>query len=48
MIWIVGITVFADMRAAIEHYLSQVKDRPQSVKFSNLYHRLGRIAWRLP
>jgi hypothetical protein len=34
---------FGLMRAAIEHYLKEVKDRPQSVKYSNLYHRLGRI-----
>ena len=34
---------FGLMRAAIAHYLSEVKDRPESVKYSNLYHRLGRV-----
>lgn len=35
---------FGLMRTAIEHYLKEVRDRPESVKYSNLYHRLGRIA----
>jgi hypothetical protein len=34
---------FGLMRTAIEYYLQEVKDKPVSVKYSNLYHRLGRI-----
>jgi hypothetical protein len=34
---------FGLMRAAIEHYLKEVKGRAELVKYSNLYHRLGRI-----
>ena len=31
------------IRTAIEHYLGAVKDRPESTKYANLYHRLGRL-----
>ena len=36
---------FRLMRAAVVHYLKQpeVQDGPESVKYSNLYHRLGRL-----
>lgn len=32
------------IRVAIGHYLREVTDPATSVKYSNLYHRLGRIA----
>ena len=32
---------FALLREAVLHYLEAVKDKPESVKFSRLYHRLG-------
>lgn len=32
------------IRIAIGHYLQVVKDKPESTKYSNLYHRLGRIS----
>jgi hypothetical protein len=35
---------FRLLREAVSTHLQQVKDTPDSVKFSNLYHRLGRIA----
>jgi predicted Zn-dependent peptidase len=35
---------FSLLRTAVAHYLREVQDRPESVKFSNLYHRLGRLA----
>ena len=36
---------FRLMRAAVVHYLKQpeVQDGPDSVRYSNLYHRLGRL-----
>ncbi|HET8611692.1 MAG TPA: hypothetical protein VFL92_02895 [Sphingomonas sp.] len=34
---------FALLRTAVAHYLREVQDKPESVKFSNLYHRLGRL-----
>ena len=36
---------FRLMRAAVVHYLRQpeVQDGADSVKYSNLYHRLGRL-----
>ncbi|RFB81259.1 hypothetical protein [Methylovirgula sp. 4M-Z18] len=34
---------FELIRMAITHYMKEVKDTPQSVKYSNLYHRLGRV-----
>ena len=34
---------FELIRTAVGHYLQEVKDRPESMKYSNLYHRLGRI-----
>lgn len=35
---------FRLMRTALGHYLKQVQDSPESVKYNNLYHRLGRIS----
>lgn len=31
------------LKAAVLHYLETIKDTPESVKYSNLYHRLGRL-----
>jgi len=35
---------FSLIRTAIAHYLREVQDKPESVKYANLYHRLGRVA----
>jgi len=35
---------FELIRVAIAHYLQELKDKPEAVKYSNLYHRLGRIS----
>ncbi len=29
------------LRQAVLHYLEEIKDTPESVKFARLYHRLG-------
>ncbi|MDQ3139508.1 MAG: hypothetical protein M3Q15_02135 [Pseudomonadota bacterium] len=34
---------FKLLRTAVLHYLQAVKDSPDSVKYSNLCHRLGRL-----
>jgi hypothetical protein len=34
------------LREAVLHYLTAIQDKPESVKFSNLYHRLGTAAGR--
>jgi len=34
---------FALLREAVAAHLRTVADSPESVKFSNLYHRLGRL-----
>ncbi|EJJ25582.1 hypothetical protein [Rhizobium sp. CF142] len=34
---------FALLQTAVAHYLQSIKDKPEAVKYSNLYHRLGRI-----
>ena len=34
---------FRLIRDAIEHYLPVIRDRPESSKYANLYHRLGRL-----
>jgi glucokinase len=34
---------FKLLRAAVQHYLQEVKDSPESIKYANLYHRLGRL-----
>jgi predicted Zn-dependent peptidase len=31
------------LRTAVLAYLKTIEDQPDSVKYSNLYHRLGRI-----
>lgn len=31
------------LKAAVLHYLKEVADSPDSIKYSNLYHRLGRL-----
>ena len=35
---------FKLLQTAVLHYLKQVEDKPESVKYSNLYHRLGRFS----
>ena len=35
---------FGLIRTAIAHYLREVQDKPESVKYANLYHRLGRVS----
>lgn len=35
---------FQLLKTAVAHYLKEVQDKPESVKYSNLYHRLGRLA----
>jgi hypothetical protein len=34
---------FGLMKEAVLHYLKAIQDKPESTKFSNLYHRLGRL-----
>ncbi len=34
---------FSLLREAVGAYLKTIADQPESVKFSNLYHRLGRL-----
>lgn len=34
---------FGLMKEAVASYVRQIADDPRSVKFSNLYHRLGRL-----
>ncbi|MFK0335216.1 hypothetical protein ACIQUB_29315 [Rhizobium sp. NPDC090275] len=34
---------FELIRVAIRHYMQELRDRPESIKYSNLYHRLGRL-----
>lgn len=35
---------FRLIREAVGTHLQQVKDSPESMKYANLYHRLGRVA----
>jgi len=35
---------FRLIREAVATHLERVKDAPESVKYANLYHRLGRVA----
>jgi len=37
---------FKLIREAVLHYLKVIEDKPESIKFSNLYHRLGTAAGR--
>ena len=32
------------LRTAVADYLQKVKEQPESIKYANLYHRLGRLA----
>ena len=34
---------FTLLRTAVAHYAREIQDTPDSVKYSNLYHRLGRL-----
>lgn len=34
---------FALIRNAVAHYLTAIRDEPESVKYARLYHRLGRL-----
>jgi hypothetical protein len=34
---------FRLMKEAIADYIKKIQDQPESSKFSNLYHRLGRL-----
>jgi hypothetical protein len=34
---------FKLLKTAVKHYLETNQDSPESVKFANLYHRLGRF-----
>ena len=34
---------FGLIRTAIEYYFKEVRDEPNALKYSNLYHRLARI-----
>jgi hypothetical protein len=34
---------FRLLRIAVAHYVREVKDQPESLKYSHLYHRLGRV-----
>lgn len=37
---------FKLLQEAVLFYLKHIEDKPESVKFSNLYHRLGSAAGR--
>ncbi|SNS25065.1 hypothetical protein SAMN06295912_103113 [Sphingomonas laterariae] len=34
---------FQLLKQAVHHYLREIQDKPESSKYSNLYHRLGRF-----
>jgi hypothetical protein len=34
---------FSLMKEAIAHYIKVIEDKPESSKFVNLFHRLGRL-----
>lgn len=34
---------FGLLRTAVLHYLRAIQDEPESIKYGNLYHRLGRL-----
>lgn len=34
---------FKLLATAVLHYIRQIHDKPEAVKFAHLYHRLGRI-----
>ena len=35
---------FQLLKQAVAHYLREIQDKPESSKYSNLYHRLGRLS----
>ncbi len=35
---------FRLIREAVGTHLTKIKDQPESIKYANLYHRLGRVA----
>ncbi|MFZ5748013.1 MAG: hypothetical protein ACOY45_10230 [Pseudomonadota bacterium] len=35
---------FRLLKEAVGDYMQKIADKPESVKFANLYHRLGRVA----
>ncbi len=37
---------FKLLKVAVLHYLKEIQDTPESVKYSNLYHRLSSVAGR--
>lgn len=39
---------FRLMKVAVAHYLKTNQESPDSVKYSNLYHRLGRVSGEAP
>jgi predicted Zn-dependent peptidase len=39
---------FTLIRTAIAHYLQEIQDQPESIKYANLYHRVGRVAPTIP
>ena len=34
---------FRLLKQAVSHYVREIQDDPESAKYSNLYHRLGRL-----
>jgi hypothetical protein len=34
---------FSLLKEAVADYIKKIQDKPESSKFSNLYHRLGRL-----
>lgn len=39
---------FRLLKTALAHYLKTIQDSPESAKYSNLYHRLGRVSGETP
>ena len=35
---------FRLIRDAVGTHLNKIKDQPESIKYANLYHRLGRVS----
>ncbi len=35
---------FTLIRNALAHYMREIQDSPESTKYANLYHRLGRVS----
>lgn len=34
---------FSLIRTALAHYMVEIQEKPESTKYANLYHRLGRV-----